>query len=197
MKIFARQIGSFFENPEKADIILFTHDHADHCYPSSITKMVKPNTTIIGSEKCSKKIGKQLQIIKVGEVLYFGTIKIHGVDAYNIRRKRSSGNLWHPKGSGLGYLIKSQGKTVYHTGDTELIPEMQNLGSVDIILIPIDGKFTMDIDEAVEAIKLINPKEAIPIHEHEADPFEFKRKVEERLNTRVIVLEKGEIHKLS
>lgn len=52
MKSFKSEIGQFFENPDEADIILITHHHADHCYPSSFKKMLTSNTKILAPELC-------------------------------------------------------------------------------------------------------------------------------------------------
>ena len=59
---------------------------------------------------------------------------------------------------------------IYHAGDTDLIPEMKNLTGYGqskkdfIALLPIGGRFTMNVEEAAEAAKIIKPSLAIPIH---------------------------------
>ena len=191
MKKYERRIGIFFEKPEKADIILFTHHHADHCYPSSFIKMHKKNTIYIGPEKCFQRIGSKLRIIKSGENIVIDGIIIKAVDAYNLKKKRSSGQLWHPKDLGIGYLITIEEKTIYHAGDTELISEMKKFGDIDVALLPIDGKFTMNIEEAIEAANVINPKIVIPMHNHEASMSEFKQKLEVLSNIDVKTLDMG------
>jgi hypothetical protein len=73
------------------------------------------------------------------------------------------------------------GRTVYHAGDTDLIPEMRRLRDVDVALLPIGGRFTMEVDEAVEAAVQIRPQLAIPMHTlKRADPREFVAKLEAR-----------------
>ena len=52
---------------------------------------------------------------------------------------------------GVGYLIKAEDKTIYHAGDTDLIPEMKRLESVDVALLPTGDKYTMDNNKAAEA----------------------------------------------
>ena len=197
MKKFAKDVGFFFEKPDKADIILFTHHHADHCYPSSITKMRTSDTVFIGPERCSERIGKRLKIIKAGEEMQIDGVHIKAVDAYNIKRRRASGNLWHPQGLGVGFLIKLEGKTIYHAGDTECIAEMKQFGPVDVALLPIGGKFTMSIDEAIQAAKIIKPKIVIPMHNHESDPKIFKKKLELCSDIQVMALERGDLYKMN
>ena len=73
--------------------------------------------------------------------------------AYNTEQG-SSVKKQHPEGAGVGYLITIADKTIYHAGDTDLIPEMEELGQVEMAFLPVDGKFTMGIEEAIEAIAL-------------------------------------------
>ena len=87
-------------------------------------------------------------------------------------------------------------KVIYHAGDTECIPEMQNLGLIDIALLPIGDKFTMSIDEAVEAAKMRNPKIVIPMHNHNSSPDEFKAKLEAKTNITAVPLRLGEMYQL-
>jgi len=92
----------------------------------------------------------------------------------------------------VGYLIKVEDKTIYHAGDTDLIPEMKKLGSVDVALLPTGDKYTMDSVEAAEAALLIKPKVAIPMRTWGKDPKEFKERVETNSDSEVIVLELDE-----
>ena len=89
-----------------------------------------------------------------------------------------------------------KGKTIYHAGDTDFIPEMKELSDVDVALLPIGGTFTMDIQEAVEAAIAIKPKIVIPMHNFKADPKEFKDKVEARSDIKVVPLKIGEVYHL-
>ena len=196
MKSLESKIGSFFENPDKADVILFTHHHADHCYPSSFKKMLTPDTKIIAPELCKKKLGNDFIRIKPGDEIRIDDIQVRAVDAYNIKRHRTSGRLWHIKEEGVGYLVTIDGNTIYHAGDTEFIPEMRHLGNVNVALLPIDGKFTMNISEAIDAVMAIKPKIVIPMHTMDADSLEFKEKVEEISDIKVVPLEIGEVYHL-
>ena len=120
-----------------------------------------------------------MQIVKPGDRIVLDTFKIQVVDAYNTREGNSTRKVHH-KGDGVGYLLTLEGKTIYHAGDT------------DVALLPIGGTFTMDIQEAVEAVMVIKPDIAIPIHYKDANPTEFKDKVESRSTTKVVLLKTGE-----
>jgi len=154
----------------------------------TVTRLIKPGTLIVAPKPCAKELGTDIFFIGPGEEIEFGGIKIQAVDAYNIKHHNTP-RVMHKKGVGIGYLVNVEGKIIYHAGDTDFIPEMKKLGRVDLALLPIGGRgFTMDMDEVVEAATEINPRFVIPMHRYEADPIEFKKKVENRSNTEVIPL---------
>jgi L-ascorbate metabolism protein UlaG (beta-lactamase superfamily) len=147
----------------------------------------------VAPKRCVKALGKEIKIISPGEEITFGDIKIKAIEAYNIKFSKK---IWHRQGDGVGYVITLEGKTIYHAGDTDLIPEMRKLGVIDIALIPIGGIFTMDIQEAVEAAIAIKPRVVIPMHILKANPREFKTKVETRSDVQVMLLQTGEAYYL-
>ncbi len=177
---------------EKADFILVTHPHHDHCDPSKIEMVRKDDTIIIAPEDCASKIGKAVKTLRPREKATVGNVTVEATEAYNYKRFRSPGTPYHPKGLGVGYLLTAEGKTVYHAGDTDFIPEMKHLGKIDLALLPSGGTFTMDNPEAVGAALAIKPKVAIPMHSRENDPKEFKRKVEARSQIKVMILKPGQ-----
>lgn len=177
---------------EKADIILVTHRHHDHCDIPKISSITKPETVIVTSEECSKKLTGNVETLDPEETKEINSIIIVGVEAYNIKRFRSPGTPYHPKGTQLGFLLKAEGKIVYHSADTDFIPSMKKLGRVDIAFIPIGGTYTMDLNEAVEATLAINPKIVVPVHRLEADAKVFKEKVESQSSINVEALMEGE-----
>lgn len=161
---------------EKADLILITHHHKDHCKHATIDRLRKKNTLIFAPKTCVKELGEDIKIIKPRDELDLEDIKIEVVDAYNTPEGHSIRKL-HKKGETVGYLIDLEGKTIYHAGDTDLVPEMKKLGKIDVALIPIGGTFTMDIEEAVDAVLTIKPEFVIPMHMKDADPKLFKKLV--------------------
>ena len=181
---------------EPADIILVTHSHHDHCDPSRIKKVRTANTVVIAPADCVSKIGGDVTSLKPGEETVIDTVKVKAVEAYNYKRFRSPGNPYHPKGLGVGYMVIIEGKTIYHAGDTDFIPEMKELGHVDAALLPTGDTYTMDNAEGAEAAVAINPVITIPMHTWGKSSEEFKSKVETNSSTKVVVLKEGEEYTL-
>ncbi len=92
-------------------------------------------------------------------------------------------------------MIRAEGKTVYHTGDTEAVPEIRKIKGVDVMLTATGGTYTMDNDEAADLVLSIKPKVAIPMHIWDTDPNVFKKKVEADGATKVTILKPGDTYK--
>jgi L-ascorbate metabolism protein UlaG (beta-lactamase superfamily) len=177
---------------EKADLILATHSHTDHCDPGKIKHIVGEGVIIVAPADCSAKIGSPVRSLVPGEEASFNGVSVEAVEAYNFKRFRSPGVPFHPKGLGVGYLLKAEGKTIYHAGDTDFIPEMKQLEDIDLALLPSGGTYTMDNDEAVQAAVTIHPKTVVPMHIWDTDPGEFKSKIEAESDIRVVILRAGD-----
>ncbi|MCW3992029.1 MAG: MBL fold metallo-hydrolase [Candidatus Bathyarchaeota archaeon] len=177
---------------EEADLILSTHSHQDHCDPEKIRRVKGNDTVIIAPADCASKIGAPVRSLKPEERAGFDGVTVEAVEAYNYKRFRSPGNPFHPRGLGVGYIIRAEGKTLYHAGDTDFIPEMEGLEGIDLALLPSGGTYTMDNDEAAEAAFAIHPKSVVPMHIWDTDPGVLKRKVESESDIRVVALRPGE-----
>jgi len=154
------------KGPQKADIILVSHDHFDHCDPDKIKEISKADTVIVTSKSSSKKLKGNIKIIKPGERLALdGGIQVEAVYAYNINKFRSPGVPFHPRSDDfLGFVVTFDGKRIYHAGDSDNIPELKGLKDIDIALLPVSGTYVMTVQEAIDAARIIKPRLAIPMH---------------------------------
>ena len=177
---------------DKADLILLSHEHFDHCDISKIEKIRKEETIIIAPSICSSRMKGKVKVLIAGEKVTINDFIIEAVQAYNIKRFRSPGVPFHPKGSGLGYLITASGKTVYYAGDTDFVQDMNKLRNVFLAILPTGGTYTMDNLEAAKATLTIKPQVAIPMHTLDSDPKQFKKLVEQSSKIKVTLLNQGE-----
>ncbi len=167
----------------KCKIICITHDHWDHIGDSF--EIAKNNdATLVGVSDTVKKaeeVGIKTEHMNIGGMVKLGDWEIILVPATH-------------SGNPSGFILKKD-KTVYHAGDTGLFMDMMLIGgyNIDVALLPIGGRYTMDIEQAVEACKLLKCKKAIPMHYNtweviKANPEEFKKKAP----CEVIILKPGE-----
>lgn len=145
-----------------ADIIFITHNHYDHMDKESIEKIKNKNTIII-APKTMKEVIKDIKVkdyifLNPNEELNIDNLNIKTIPAYNINK------TFHPRENNwLSYIITFNNISYYIAGDTDKTIEAENV-KCDMALIPIGGHFTMNVNEATELIKIINPKIVIPIH---------------------------------
>lgn len=153
----------------KADIILITHSHYDHCSIADMQKITKRGTIVVIPPDCQSKITKleevNMQIMEIGDEIDLEGVKVKAVPAYNPEKQ------FHQKSEGWhGYLIKFENVVIYHAGDTDIIPEMEKLTGYGkdknefVALLPVGGTYTMTAEEAAKAALIIKPTLAIPMH---------------------------------
>ncbi|MHA1964872.1 MAG: MBL fold metallo-hydrolase [Candidatus Thorarchaeota archaeon] len=176
---------------ESASVVLVTHAHNDHCFPEAINEVRTDDTIVVAPKDCGEKLDYSFESLNPGDESTFHDIKIKAVHAYNVKRFRSPGNPYHPKGYGVGYLVKVDGKTIYFAGDTDVIPEMNELGPVDVALLPCGDTYTMDNIDAAEATKMIKPKVVIPMHTWDKSIDDFKSGISDT-GTKFVPLKEGE-----
>jgi L-ascorbate metabolism protein UlaG (beta-lactamase superfamily) len=152
----------------KADLILITHEHPDHLDKDALEKISKDKTTVVLTENCAKQVKNGI-VIRNGETKEAVGLKIEAVPAYNLVHKRDTGQPFHPKGVGNGYIITFGDKRVYVAGDTENTPEMKALKGIDIAFLPMNLPYTMTPEMVADAAKEFKPKILYPYHTGNTD----------------------------
>lgn len=141
-----------------AGLILITHEHHDHFSPEDIDAIQTEATELVAPASVAARLKGTVHTVKPGDQVTVRGLPIEVLPAYNIEKR------FHPRQAGhVAYVITVNGQRIYHAGDTDVIPEMAGL-QPDIALVPVSGTYVMDADEAVEAVRLIQPKVAIPMH---------------------------------
>jgi L-ascorbate metabolism protein UlaG (beta-lactamase superfamily) len=143
-----------------ASVVLITHSHSDHYSPDDIAKIEQPGTVFVAPADVAAKLrGKAVVTATPGHTYKAGGVTVDAVPAYN-RNK-----AFHPRSHNwLGFVVTlSGGERVYHSGDSDAIPEMEAL-RVDVALMPCGGTYTMTAAEMAEAANLFKPNVLIPMH---------------------------------
>ena len=145
-------------SPHDADVIFVSHMHHDHLSPPDIKEISKDDTAIVAPADVIAQLHAR-NAIAPGESLTIKGLTIEAVAAYNI------GKAFHPRGNDwCGAVFTIDGKRIYYSGDTDLIPEMSDLKDVDLAMLPIGGTYTLNAQEAAKACKAIGCKAALPYH---------------------------------
>ncbi len=158
------------EQSIKADILLISHEHFDHLSKDDIRKVIKADTIIVTTQRCADELKdvkvKEINTIKPWERVTIKGIDIEGVPAYNVNKiNPDTKRPFHPKeASMLGFIITLNDVRIYHAGDTDAIAEMGRLSGIDVALLPVSGTYVMTAEEAVDAVSMIRPKVAVPMH---------------------------------
>ena len=147
----------------KADLILITHEHRDHLDPKAVGMLRQPGTEIVLTRAAAGQVPGGM-VMANGEVKTVAGLNIEAVPAYNLVHKRESGEPFHPRGQGNGYVITFGDKRIYVAGDTENTPEMKALQGIDIAFLPMNLPYTMTPEMVADAARAFKPKILYPYH---------------------------------
>jgi L-ascorbate metabolism protein UlaG (beta-lactamase superfamily) len=152
----------------KADVVLITHEHQDHLDQAALQAVRKESTRVIANVAAASQV-PGATALENGARLAVDGILIEAVPAYNIKHERAPSLTYHPKGNGNGYVITLAGLRIYIAGDTENIPEMKNLGKIDVAFLPMNLPYTMTPEMVADAARMIGPRILYPYHTGETD----------------------------
>jgi L-ascorbate metabolism protein UlaG (beta-lactamase superfamily) len=151
-----------------ADLILLTHGHYDHYSPQDVERLSHERTELVAPAAVAERLEGSVTSIAPAEELEFETLPgvyVRAVAAYNTSKRNAEGHVFHPREAGLvGYELNVRGERLYHSGDTDVIPEMDDVAGVDVALLPVSGVYVMTAGEAAEAARRIGPRVAVPMH---------------------------------
>ena len=175
-----------------ADLILVTHGHYDHFSPQDVERLSTDRTLVVAPPAVAERVRGRVVSLAPGEGVD-DPLDVRAVAAsvaaYNTSKRNAEGNVFHPREAGwVGYELNLRGQRLYHSGDTDVIPEMDGVTGVDVALLPVSGTYVMTPQEAAEAARRIQPRVAIPMHwgshigtEADARAFAEKAPVEVRI----------------
>ena len=170
--------GEGYDKP--ADVLLVTHQHEDHNKTELVTQ--KPGCRIITNAEALA--GGKYNVFDVGGIV------IEAVEACN-------GN--HNATECVGFILTVDGATIYIASDTSRTKAMESFAArkLDYALLPIDGVYNMDVNEAAECARLIGARVNIPVHMKPGKLFDRERAEAFHAPGRLIVAAGEEIDLLS
>lgn len=141
----------------EADIVLITHSDTGHYDREAIEGVMSDRTVFVCPESMKDDLPfRDTEFLKEGEQIDIYNVEIEAVPMYNDE---------HTRGEGVGYRFVLDGTGFYVAGDTGLTEEMRSLERrVDLAFLPIEGEYTMDVGDAVQAAVRIKPKMVVPYH---------------------------------
>jgi L-ascorbate metabolism protein UlaG (beta-lactamase superfamily) len=154
---------------EPLDCVLISHLHPDHLHPASLRRLPAGASAVVpvGGRRLLERGGlRDVHEVRVGEVVELGGMRLEAVPASHPGRRPPLG----PNADALGFVLAAGGFRIYFAGDTDLFDEMSELGDLDLALLPVWGWGTsigeghLDPARAVEALQMLQPRMAIPIH---------------------------------
>ena len=164
----------------KADLILITDIHGDHLDLAGIEMIRQDSTAFVVPPAVAEKLAptiKTLSVLKNADRKTLGVVGVEAIPMYNLVRGPKPTERYHDKGRGNGYVLTIGGTRVYLSGDTECIPEMKALKTIDVAFVCMNLPYTMPPSEAAVCVNAFRPKVVYPYHYRGSDPAELQKAI--------------------
>jgi L-ascorbate metabolism protein UlaG (beta-lactamase superfamily) len=153
-------------------LVLITDIHPDHLDSATLAGLPLDRARIVAPQAVFDRLPAALRtrctVLANGDSTTVDGVGIEAIPMYNLP---PSPGAFHPKGRGNGYVLTMGGKRIYISGDTQGIPEMRALRDIDIAFVCMNLPYTMDVDEAADAVLAFRPKVVYPYHYRGAKGF--------------------------
>lgn len=157
--------AKLFEGIAPPDLVLISDIHGDHFNLETLKAIDLSHTKLIVPQAVANKLPEDLKakavVVNNGQSITQLDIGILGIPMYNLPE---SADAKHTKGRGNGYVLTFGNKKIYTSGDTAGVPEMKSLKNIDVAFVCMNLPYTMDINEAAEAVLAFQPKIIYPYH---------------------------------
>ncbi len=162
-----RRAGPPPQAPGEVDAVLVSHLHRDHLDLASVRRLGSPLVVVPrGAAAALRRVRAEVVELAEGEALQVGAARVLAVPAVHDGRRSPLGR----HAEAVGFVVEADGRHVYFAGDTERFAAMADLGPLDAALVPVWGwgpslgPGHMDPEQAAEAVALLRPALAVPIH---------------------------------
>ena len=154
-----------FEGIRPPDLVLITDIHGDHLNAETLNALDLSRSVLVVPKAVADQLPENLKgkavVLDNGKNTVQLGITISAIPMYNLPEDADSR---HTKGRGNGYILNLGSKLIYLSGDTEDVPEMRNLKNIDVAFVCMNLPYTMDINQASDAVLQFKPKVVYPYH---------------------------------
>jgi L-ascorbate metabolism protein UlaG (beta-lactamase superfamily) len=157
------------DTPNLTDLVLISHLHRDHLDLPTLRRVPSETPIVLprgAAEWARRARAERILEMGRGETISVANVEVSAVPAAHDGRR----GRWRGEIDPLGYVIRTGGRSVYFAGDTDLFPEMSDIGPLDLALVPVwgwgpsVGEGHLNPEKAAEAVKRLHPRLAVPIH---------------------------------
>lgn len=152
-------VDPYLLKPKKsptAAVVLVTNSRVGHCSEEDVEIVRGDETAVLGPADAVARLGFG-RALAAGETAEVAGFRIRAVPAYTVRTE-----FFPREKGGLGYVIEAAGRTYYHAGATDRIPEMAEVAA-DVAFLPVSGRYVMDAADAARAAEDVGAATRVPL----------------------------------